>query len=268
MLLQSQPANSTMPAGLTRHSKRKAVDSLDNNERLSKRLSLLNIEQSGTRIYAPVASTRSPVEHQPVPSSSFHETLHGQNQSALPDAAQYPPARAFFETVAAPAVPVPPSRTADESSDMQVDDTKFKVYIHNIDDELASGSDSDGDGDGKLVFLPHVNKHLRDAARSNAGFVPAIPRPIRVNEDGELAGMQLVLYNDPSSLSVAPEHDSVRQAILDARARIRERQRGQCLDSPQGPSSPGVSDMTDEESSSMLQSPARFDDDDDAMEMD
>lgn len=125
--------------------------------------------------------------------------------------------------------------------DMRVDDTKYKVYIYNIDDELAdderSASDTDTpageddvDGSGKLVLLPDIDKHLRQAARtaaltsSSAKQKLAIPRPILPNKDGELAGMQLVLYNDPSSLSVPQERDSVRKAILDARARIRERQ--------------------------------------------
>ncbi|MBE3049054.1 hypothetical protein IMZ48_42455, partial [Candidatus Bathyarchaeota archaeon] len=99
---------------------------------------------------------------------------------------------------------------------MQVDDTKHKVYIYNLDDELSS-SDSDPD-DGRLVFLPDIERALR---------ANRIPPVVRANSDGQLAGrsledMQVVLYNVPSSLSVAPEHDSVRKAIIEARARARQ----------------------------------------------
>ncbi|OHW93241.1 hypothetical protein CSPAE12_08189 [Colletotrichum incanum] len=97
---------------------------------------------------------------------------------------------------------------------MQLDDTKHKVYIYNIDDELSS-SESEPD-DGKLVFLPDIEKHLR-ATR--------IPPSILANDEGELAGMQVVLYNEPTSLTVPPEQDSVRKAIVESRARMRERQR-------------------------------------------
>lgn len=101
---------------------------------------------------------------------------------------------------------------------MQLDDTKHKVYIYNLDDELSS--DNESDGEGKLVFLPDIEKHLR----ANRLPLP-IPKPILPNKDGELAGMQLVLYSDgPSSISVPEEQDSVRKAIIEARARLREKQ--------------------------------------------
>lgn len=110
---------------------------------------------------------------------------------------------------------------------MQLDDTSHKVYIYNLDDELSSESEPD-DAEGRLVFLPDVEKHLR-ANRIVPGIgstgTGSIPRPIMPNKDGELAGMQLVLYNDgPSSLTVPEEHDSVRRAIVEARARVRQRQ--------------------------------------------
>lgn len=104
---------------------------------------------------------------------------------------------------------------------MHLDDTSHKVYIYNLDDELSSESEPD-DPEGKLVFLPDVEKHLR-ANRIAPGV--GVPRPLTPNRDGELAGMQLVLYDEgPSSLTVPVEHDSVRKAIVEARARVRQRQ--------------------------------------------
>lgn len=96
---------------------------------------------------------------------------------------------------------------------MQLDDTKHKVYIYNIDDELSSDSDSD---DARLVFLPDIEKHLR---------ANRIPPSILANKDGEIAGMQIVLYSDPKSLSVPESKDSVRKAIIESRHRTRELQR-------------------------------------------
>jgi hypothetical protein len=95
---------------------------------------------------------------------------------------------------------------------MRLDDSKHKVYIYDLDAELSE-SESD---DGKLVFLPDIEKHLRESR---------IPPSVLANSEGELAGnKQLVLYNIPSSLTVPEEQDIVRKAVIEARARIREKQ--------------------------------------------
>lgn len=181
----------------TRRMRRKRKAESQDNERLSKRLSLLNlgmlislqgswpypsyeaytpIEQSGSKLYVPV------------------ETLSTEaNAPATHDA--------------------PKSKHAIPDDTMQVDDSKHKVYIYNIDDELSSDSESD---DGKLVFLPDIEKHLK---------LNRIPPSILANDEGELAGMQLVLYSDPKSLTVPEEKDSVRKAIIESRHRVREQQR-------------------------------------------
>ncbi|KAI3392140.1 hypothetical protein diail_6152 [Diaporthe ilicicola] len=174
--------------------KRKADSQDANNERLSKRLSLLNLEQNGSKLYVPV--------EQP-PATQF---LNNASSSASSSAA---------------AVPAGASAGGDEM--MAIDDTKHKVYIYNLDDELSSDADSDPD-EGRLVFLPDVERHLR-ANRIVPGVAPAVPRPILPNKDGELAGMQLVLYDDGvRSVSVPEEQDSVRKAIIEARERHRRRQ--------------------------------------------
>ncbi|KAL7783818.1 hypothetical protein V8C37DRAFT_413615 [Trichoderma ceciliae] len=157
----------------SRRRKRKAES--QDNERLSKRLSLLNIEQNGSKLYVPVET----------PSA---------NATPSPKCSQ-----------------APPSQSCDET--MQLDDSKHKVYIYDLDAELSSDSDND---DGKLVFLPDIQKHLKENR---------IPRQILANDEGELAGMQLVLYSDPKSISVPESQDGVRRAITEARQRARDRQR-------------------------------------------
>jgi hypothetical protein len=116
---------------------------------------------------------------------------------------------------------------------MQIDETKHKVYIYDIDAELSSADEnseseyslpgSPTSSRGRLIFLPDIEKHL---SRTR------IPPAVFANSDGELAGhnindMQMVLYSDsePSSLTVPREQDSVRKAILEARARLRQSQR-------------------------------------------
>ncbi|CVK84254.1 uncharacterized protein FMAN_01364 [Fusarium mangiferae] len=178
----SAPATVAVAEGVdkTRRLRRKRKAETQDNERLSKRLSLLNLERSGNKLYVPVEqpTTTSISSAAPVPTSS----------NAVSN-------------------PVP-----DET--MQLDDSKHKVYIYNIDDELSS--DSESDDPGKLVFLPDIEKHLR---------ANRIPPSVLANSEGELAGMQVVLYSDPKSLTVPEDKDSVRKAIIESRNRTRELQR-------------------------------------------
>ncbi|KAK0118113.1 hypothetical protein ONS95_012419 [Cadophora gregata] len=151
--------------------KRKAES--QDNERLHKRLSLLNLERNGEKLYVPV-------EH-PAPNTTKPKS--------------------------------PAQRPTRDDDMMQLDDTKHKVYIYDLDAEL---SDSESSDDGKLVFLPDIQKHLLETR---------IPPMVLANSDGELAGNnQLVLYNIPSSLTVPEEQDSVRKAIIETRARARAAQ--------------------------------------------
>lgn len=155
--------------------KRKAEN--QDNERLSKRLSLLNLglysslsgrwefnyltclpERNGQKLYVPV---EQPAINRPSSSSSSSKS---KSKS--------------------------PARNAQAQDDdiMQLDDTKHKVYIYDLDAEL---SDSESSDDGKLIFLPDIQKHLRETR---------IPPSVLANSEGELAGMnnQLVLYNVPA----------------------------------------------------------------------
>lgn len=92
---------------------------------------------------------------------------------------------------------------------MQVDETKDKVYIYNLDQEL---SDIESEEE-RLIFLPDIDKRLGN-----------IPKSVLVPTESSVAGSEIVLYNIPSSLSVPPEHDKVRKAIIESRARAREKQ--------------------------------------------
>lgn len=141
-----------------------------------------------------------------------------------------------------------------EEEPMQLDNTAHKVYIYNIDDELSS-SESEPD-DGRLVFLPDIEKHLR---RNR------IPPGILPNSEGQLAGMQMVVYSEPKALSVPEESDGVRRAVAEARRRLRERHNG-----GEAPAK-GLSTSQQDGDARMLSSRRREEDDDaddEAMDMD
>ncbi|KAG6048382.1 hypothetical protein E4U39_007456 [Claviceps sp. Clav50 group G5] len=178
----------------------------ENNERLSKRMSLLNIERNGTKLYVPVESQRPP----PPPPPNTHANA---NANANANAYTQPPPRANEYSYAHPPTSSP-AQASPPTDYMQLDDSKHKVYIYSLDDEITS--ESSEDEDGKLIFLPDIEKHLREKR---------IPPHILADSDGQLGGMQLVLYSDPKSLSVPEEQDGVRKAILEARQRTREKQR-------------------------------------------
>ena len=92
---------------------------------------------------------------------------------------------------------------------MQLDDTKDRVYIHNLDEELADLESEEE----KLVFLPDIEKKLGK-----------IPKSVLLGEGHPSTGNEVVLYSVPSSLSVPEEQDNVRKAIIESRARAREKQ--------------------------------------------
>lgn len=93
---------------------------------------------------------------------------------------------------------------------MQVDDTKDRIFIANLEDELAHVAAEDDE----IVFLPQIERRMTK-----------IPKSLLTSHNPALAGTgkELVLYNVPTSLSVPQEQDSVRKAIVEVRERQRER---------------------------------------------
>ena len=91
---------------------------------------------------------------------------------------------------------------------MSVDDTPDRIYIHNLDAELADVENEEG----KMIFLPDIEKKLGK-----------IPKGVLTGEAHPCAHeKQLVLYKVPESLSLPREKDQVRKAIIDSRTRARE----------------------------------------------
>lgn len=99
---------------------------------------------------------------------------------------------------------------------MMLDDTKTTTYIHNLDQELA---EADASEDG-LVFLPALTAKMM-----------SFPGSVLSTSNSNSFGKELVLYTEPSSLTVPREQDSVRKAIVESRARARA-ERMSSLDHP------------------------------------
>lgn len=98
---------------------------------------------------------------------------------------------------------------------MQVDDTKDRVYIGNLDAELA---DVDADEPGeRLIFLPDIERHFSRLPHQVLAGTRRRP------SDSDHDGQELVLYGVPKSLTLDGSRDSVRKAILEARHRAHEK---------------------------------------------
>ena len=183
--------------------KRKSPDSIPaDNERLSKRMSRLKIafphRYSATPPLNLGANTTSEITAAPPATSSYLQPIYSHPQS--------------------PAISQPDG--------MLLDDTSFTTYIHNLDDELSSSDSDSADADPhRLEFLSDLHKRFGSAAAAAAVASFRIPRPVPLNTDTSADGMQMVLYSEPTSLTVPEERDSVRRAVAEARERLRERQR-------------------------------------------
>ncbi|KAI9783444.1 MAG: hypothetical protein M1816_001368 [Peltula sp. TS41687] len=114
-------------------------------------------------------------------------------------------------------------KSLDDETPMQIDDTRDRIYIYNLEDELSSdGGEAE---DERLVFIPEIEKRLTK-----------IPKSVLANPTPPATSTELVLYNVPSSLSVPEEQDSVRKAIIETRARAWELQaeRSRLLEQQEG----------------------------------
>jgi hypothetical protein len=118
----------------------------------------------------------------------------------------YPDQPHFQPSISSPE-PVLNGHSTDDDR-MYLDDTKDKIYIHDLESEIAQIEAEEPKG----IFLPDIDRKIS-----------AIPQRLLLNRTNN-ANTQMVLYHVPSSISVPEEQDHVRKAIIAARARAREKQ--------------------------------------------
>ncbi|KAF2675370.1 hypothetical protein BT63DRAFT_420565 [Microthyrium microscopicum] len=171
----------TMPVQPPHGIKRAATDDLERHQRMLKRFDRLHLDKHDGKVHTPV--------------------------TASPDLAE---SRTHISNRAPRAL----SRKRRDDGDydsMDVEDTKHRVFIRDLDQELAE-AESDEE---HPIFIPDIEKHLMK-----------IPKSVLIGDDDRkrMEKMQLVIYNVPSSLTIPEEQDSVRRAILETRQRIRQGQ--------------------------------------------
>jgi hypothetical protein len=100
----------------------------------------------------------------------------------------------------------------DNVDHMDLEDTKHKIYIYDLDKELEG---CESDSEERPIFIPDIEKHLNN-----------LPKVVLLSDAArEVAkNMQMVLYNVPTSLTVPEDKDSVRKAIIESRKRMRDKQ--------------------------------------------
>ena len=171
--------------------KRHASDSLENEQRLSKRLERLDLGMS-TPLPLPAFYSIS-LTHGPLPERSIHRPRHLPTYDS-------------WSRRNEPTLPVTGAAVTDDT--MQVDETKDRIFISNLDDELSDGESAEED---ELIILPGVEKRMT-----------RIPSSVLAHDDhSSRPSTELVLYRIPTSLSIPEAEDSVRRVILESRARAR-----------------------------------------------
>jgi hypothetical protein len=98
---------------------------------------------------------------------------------------------------------------------MLLDDTKTRIFIPDLESEIADiEAQEQRDREGKIEFLPDIERKLN-----------RLPKRVLHPQDDLVADEtnQLVLYRVPTALSIPAEQDSVRRAIIESRARAREK---------------------------------------------
>lgn len=164
--------------------KRHAQDDLDHAQRLAKRFELLELAKR------PIAKPA-------------HRLENGRVQHALNPS-----------TVTQTSSTTTPYKS-NELDHMELEDTKHRVYVHDLDKELEEFEDDPPSDSEHPIFLADIEKHLMK-----------LPKHVLQDDSTRktLEDMQLVLYGAPVSLTVPEEKDSVRRAIIEARQRARTSQ--------------------------------------------
>lgn len=100
--------------------------------------------------------------------------------------------------------PLPLERSSNSTDAMLLDDTKDTTYIHDLAREIAEAEAEEL----QVSFLPGIVEKLTPIPKA----ILAGPKP-QSNE--------LVLYREPTSLTMPKEHDCIRRAIIDSKERAR-----------------------------------------------
>ncbi|CAF9933155.1 MAG: hypothetical protein GOMPHAMPRED_007161 [Gomphillus americanus] len=167
--------------------KRKTEDDLASEQRLAKRFHLLNLGKPRHQITAEdIQKVHIQLENE----AGEEGYGGGEDEYIIPDGPR-----------------LRRSRSNAFSDSMNVDDSRDRIFIHSLEDELADLSSDEE----HPIFIPDIERRLN--------MLPtALLRPDHVSR----ASNELVLYEVPSSLSIPIEKDSARKAIMESRHRAQQ----------------------------------------------
>lgn len=168
--------------------KRHPTDDLNEEQPLSKRLSLLNLNFGACK-YSNNARLYWLINERPIADLYVVNKLNS-NMRRKQLKTQIPPINQRLPT---------------DQERMEVDNV---VYVSDLD------SDSESDADDRVVFLPDVERKLNN-----------IPYAL-ANGDrskNQSTSTELILYSIPSAISIPEQKDVVRRAIIESRRRLREK---------------------------------------------
>jgi hypothetical protein len=184
-------------------------------------------------------SKRQHVAQSVSPTISFRP--HIANTDARPALAPAHAAVGQHEFAHPPSSPHPPNslphaahRATDEDY-MPVDDTPHRIIIHDLDNEIAQ-IEAEEASHAQSLFLPEIDKkvsgdiahHLlqrgggQNHDRNQHHMHMNVPH-LSLDKPPENFSTALILYREPSSISVPEEEDVVRKTIIEARKRAREK---------------------------------------------
>ncbi|KAK5941375.1 hypothetical protein PMZ80_006653 [Knufia obscura] len=103
----------------------------------------------------------------------------------------------------------------DRDDFMPIDDTADRVWVHDLDAEIAEIEAEEAREEQRIQLSEAGNQCAR---------IPEHLWKQHSKPDDPASNMQMVLYRDPISISVPEEDDAVRKTILETRRRMQEKQ--------------------------------------------
>lgn len=103
-----------------------------------------------------------------------------------------------------------------EDDMMPVDDTDDRVWVHDLDAEIAAI-------EAEEAALREADNLFSNDVKEHTKIPDHLLRP-NGTVHNPASDMQIVLYCEPVSISVDEDHDAVRKTVIEARRRVREKQ--------------------------------------------
>lgn len=186
--------------------KRPASDDFEQEQRMTKRMQLLDLSGANEKLWIPANTSR-------LPSNTIATPI-----ATAPSQPPAPPS--------SPVQGVDLSDYGNMDDMMQVEDSAHRIYIHSLDAEIASLAAEAASEEERIIFLPDVERKLSKIPQHVlTGRRPSVEDDLDMTHlaTGPQDG-QLVLYSVPKSLTVPEDRDGVRRAIIESRARAREKE--------------------------------------------